>query len=208
MTDRATRLVLATRNAHKLVELRRILAAAGAPYEVLGIADLPDPASVPEVVESGVTFEANALLKARAVAAATGLPAVADDSGLTVDVMGGMPGILSARWAGSHGDDAANLALLLDQLADLTDDVRDAAFVAAVAVVLPDGRERVVRGTLRGHLARVPAGDDGFGYDPVFVPEGGGTQTLAELSAEAKDAISHRGRALAALVPVLAEVFA
>ncbi len=203
----AVRVLLATRNAKKLAELRRILADAGvAGVEVVGMADV---APFPEAPETGATFEENALAKARDAARATGLPAVADDSGLTVDALNGMPGVLSARWAGSHGDDAANLRLVLDQLTDVPDDRRGAAFVCAAALALPDGTapgdETVVRGEWRGDLVREPRGENGFGYDPIFVPEGD-RRTSAELPAEEKDACSHRGRALRALVPRLREL--
>jgi XTP/dITP diphosphohydrolase len=198
-------IVLATHNAHKLHELQRILAGPGHPYDVIGIDDLPDPSVVPDVKETGSTFQENALLKAHAIAEATGLAAVADDSGLVVDALNGMPGILSARWSGRHGDDRGNLDLLLAQLSDVPDDRRGAAFQCAAAIALPDGRERVVVGVMIGRLRRTPLGDNGFGYDPIFVPEGY-TRTSAELSPEAKDAISHRGHALRALVPVLSEL--
>ncbi|WP_019808120.1 RdgB/HAM1 family non-canonical purine NTP pyrophosphatase [Saccharomonospora halophila] len=203
----AVRVLLATRNAKKLAELRRILAEAGvAGVEVVGMADV---APFPEAPETGATFEENALAKARDAARATGLPAVADDSGLTVDALNGMPGVLSARWAGSHGDDAANLRLVLDQLTDVPDDRRGAAFVCAAALALPDGTapsdEAVVRGEWRGELVREPRGENGFGYDPIFVPEGD-RRTSAELPAEEKDACSHRGRALRALLPRLREL--
>lgn len=209
MTGRP-RAVLATRNAHKVTELRRILADAVPglpPGTLVGIADLaglglPDPG---DVVEHEVTFAGNALLKARAVAAATGLVALADDSGLCVAVLGGAPGVFSARWAGTHGDDGANLRLLLAQLADVPDAHRRAWFACAAALVTPDGREEVAEGRLEGVLAREPRGDGGFGYDPVLVPDGG-TRTCAELSPAEKDAISHRGRAFRALAPRLADV--
>ncbi|HYY09301.1 MAG TPA: RdgB/HAM1 family non-canonical purine NTP pyrophosphatase [Kineosporiaceae bacterium] len=195
-----TRLVLATHNQHKVVELRRILADAGlAGVEVLSSDDVPD---LPDVAETGTTFAENALLKAHAVAAATGLPAVADDSGLCVGVLGGAPGVFSARWSGRHGDDRANLELLLAQIADVPDEHRSAWFTCAAALALPDGREHVVEGRLDGEVVRAPRGTNGFGYDPVFVPAGD-TRTTSELSDAEKDAISHRGRALRALVPVL-----
>ncbi|GEM00433.1 non-canonical purine NTP pyrophosphatase [Cellulomonas terrae] len=159
----------------------------------------------PEPVEDGVTFTENALIKARALAAFTGLPAVADDSGLSVDVLGGAPGIFSARWAGTHGDDAANLALLLAQLADIAEPHRTARFVCAAALVTPDGFEHVETGTLEGVLATEPRGTGGFGYDPILVPVGE-TRTCAELSPEEKNAISHRGTAFRALVPTLVRV--
>ena len=199
-----TRLVLASRNAHTVEEMARILADAGLAIEVLGIDAFE---GVPEVAETGQTFADNALLKARAVCRATGEPAVADDSGLCVDELNGMPGILSARWAGGHGDDTANMWLLLDQLTDTPDERLAARFRCAVALVLPDGRESVVEGEMIGALVREPKGANGFGYDPIFVPDGV-TRTSAELSAQEKDAISHRGNALRALVPVLREVLA
>jgi XTP/dITP diphosphohydrolase len=193
------RLVLATRNPGKVTELRRILAEACLDVDLVTGDDVGE---LPEVPETGATFADNALLKARAVAAATGLAAVADDSGLCVDAMHGMPGIFSARWAGRHGDDRANLDLLLGQLTDVPEERRGARFVCAAAVVLPDGREHVASGEVRGSVIRTPRGEGGFGYDPVFVPEGE-SRTTAELPAEEKDAISHRGRALRALAPVL-----
>jgi len=199
-----TRLVLASRNALKVEEMARILSDAGLDMEVLGIDAFE---GVPEVAETGRTFADNALLKARAVCRSTGEPAVADDSGLCVDEMNGMPGILSARWAGGHGDDTANMWLLLDQLTDTPDERLAARFCCAVALVLPDGRESVVEGEMIGTLVREPKGANGFGYDPIFVPDGG-NRTSAELSAQEKDAISHRGNALRALVPVLRELLA
>ena len=193
------RVVLATRNAHKVAELNRILADAGFRGELLGLDAFPD---APEVAETGSTFADNALLKARAIAAHTGLPAVSDDSGLTVNALNGMPGILSARWSGKHGDDRANLELVLGQLADIGN--RDAAFVCVAALALPDGsREWTATGVLPGHIARAPRGTNGFGYDPVFVPDGMET-TTAELAPADKDAISHRGRAFRAIAPVIA----
>ncbi|MFC5234809.1 RdgB/HAM1 family non-canonical purine NTP pyrophosphatase [Pseudonocardia zijingensis] len=193
----AVKVLLATRNAGKLVELRRML--DGVPLEVLGLADVPE---FPEAPETGATFAENALAKARDAAAATGLPSVADDSGLTVDALNGMPGVLSARWAGRHGDDAANLELLLGQLEDVPDERRRAAFVCAAALVVPGGAETVVHGEWTGRIVRAPRGTNGFGYDPIFVPDGE-ERTSAELSAEEKDAASHRGRAMRALLPHL-----
>ncbi len=190
-----TRLVLATRNRGKIVELERILAAAGLDVELVGVDAFPDLADVPE---TGATFAENALIKAHAVASATALPAVADDSGICVDALNGMPGVLSARWAGRHGDDVANLELVLAQLAEVPDERRTAHFVCAAALALPDGREEVVEGRLDGHVIRGPRGTNGFGYDPVFVPDGE-SRTTAELSPDEKDAISHRGRAFRAL---------
>lgn len=197
-----TRLILATRNAGKITELRAILAEAGLAHELVGAQEYPD---VPDVKETGVTFAENALLKAHALAQATGLPAVADDSGLCVDVLHGAPGIFSARWAGKHGDDRANLELLLAQLSDIADEHRGAHFACAAALALPDGRERVVEGQLRGVLRHAPVGTNGFGYDPILQPEGE-TRTCAELSAEEKNAISHRGKAFRAVVPVVREL--
>ncbi len=196
------RVVLATRNRHKVIELREILADVlhgvdvNLAAAVVGVEDFP---GIEDVVESGVTFAANALLKARAVSLATGLPALADDSGLAVDVLGGSPGVFSARWAGTHGDDDANLRLLLDQLADVPDEHRGAGFVCAAALVQPGGAEYVELGELRGSLERAPRGGGGFGYDPILRVDA--TRTLAELSPEQKNAISHRGQALRALAP-------
>ncbi|GAB2754298.1 RdgB/HAM1 family non-canonical purine NTP pyrophosphatase [Amycolatopsis magusensis] len=195
-----TRLLVASRNAKKLGELRRILDAEGlGGIEVVGLGDVPE---FPEAPETGATFEENALAKARDAAAATGLPSVADDSGLAVDALNGMPGVLSARWSGGHGDDQANLDLVLAQLSDTPDERRGAAFVCAAALVVPDGEELVVRGEWRGVLLREERGSNGFGYDPIFVPEGE-TRTSAELDPSEKDALSHRGRALRALLPQL-----
>ncbi len=202
------RLVLATHNPHKVGELRAILAGVPglADVEIVGAGEV----GAPSPVEDGVTFEENALLKARATAAATGLPALADDSGLAVDVLGGAPGVFSARWAGRHGDDAANLALLLDQLADVPDEHRGARFVCAAALVTPDGAERVETGVLRGRLTRAPRGTGGFGYDPILELEeqparaGEARLTSAELTAAEKNAVSHRGNAFRALAPQIA----
>ena len=196
------RLLLATRNRGKLAELQRLLAGAVPGVEVVGLDAVAD---FPETAETGATFEENALLKARDAARATGLPAVADDSGLTVDALGGMPGVLSARWSGRHGDDDANTALLLAQLSDVPDERRGAAFVCAAALVTPGGDEHVLERRWRGRLIREKRGTNGFGYDPVFVPEGLDV-TSAELEPAEKDARSHRGQAFAALVPVVARV--
>jgi XTP/dITP diphosphohydrolase len=195
-----TRVLLATRNAKKLGELRRILDAEGlSGVEVLGLADVEEFEEAPE---TDATFEENALAKARDAAAAAGLPSVADDSGLEVDALNGMPGVLSARWAGRHGDDHGNLELVLAQTTDTPDERRGAAFVCAAALVVPGGTETVVRGEWRGSLTRKPRGAHGFGYDPIFVPEGE-SRTSAELEPAEKDALSHRGRALRALLPHL-----
>ena len=198
----STRLLLATRNAGKLAELRRLLETAVPGVEVVGLGDVPE---YPEVPETGATFAENALLKAHEAVRYTGLPAVADDSGLAVDALNGMPGVLSARWSGRHGDDDANTALLLGQLADVPEGRRGAEFVCAAALVTPDGAERVVERHWRGRLIGEKRGSNGFGYDPVFVPDGLDV-TSAELEPAEKDARSHRGQAFAALVPVLAEI--
>ena len=192
-----TRLLVASRNPSKLEELRRILDGAG--LDVVGLADVPPFAEAPE---TGATFEENALAKARDAVAATGLPTVADDSGIAVDALNGMPGVLSARWAGSAKSDAANLALVLEQVADVPDERLTAAFVCAAALVQPSGESVVVRGEWPGTLVRKPRGTNGFGYDPIFVPAGE-TRTSAELTTSEKDAVSHRGRALAQLLPHL-----
>jgi XTP/dITP diphosphohydrolase len=199
-----TRLLLASRNGKKLVELRRILAVspAGERFELVGLADVP---SYDEVPESGLTFAENALIKAREGVKHTGLPTVADDSGLAVDALNGMPGVFSARWSGRHGDDDANLDLVLGQLGDVPDEYRGGAFVAAAALVTPDGAEHVVEGRMTGQVIRARRGDGGFGYDPIFVPDGE-TRTSAELTAAEKDAISHRGKAFRALAELLAEL--
>lgn len=190
-------LVLASRNRGKLAELSAILSDAGLTEQVLDLDDV----HVPDTRETGVTFVENALLKARAVAAQTGLPAIADDSGLAVDVLGGAPGVFSARWSGRHGDDAANLQLLLDQLADVPAEHRGARFVCAAVAVWPDGREAVETGELRGVLTFAPRGTNGFGYDPIFeVQTPDGPRTTAELDPARKHEISHRGRAFRALV--------
>ena len=187
--------VLATRNAGKVRELARILGSA---VDLVGLDGFPD---APDVAETGATFEENAFLKARAIAAFTGLPAVADDSGLCVDALNGMPGIFSARWAGRHGDDQANLDLVLAQLADVPDSRRGAHFYCAAAFVA-GASEHAVSGQVEGQLLRAPRGDGGFGYDPIFLPDGFSV-TTAEMTAESKDEISHRGKAFRALVPVI-----
>jgi XTP/dITP diphosphohydrolase len=200
MSAAGPRVLLATRNAKKLAELRRILAAPPAlDVRILGLADVPPYLEAPE---TGATFAENALAKARDAAAATGLPSVADDSGLTVEALNGMPGVLSARWCGHHGDDVANLELLLGQLADVPDERRRAAFVCAAALVVPGGLETVVHGEWPGRIVRAPRGSGGFGYDPIFVPDGE-ERTSAELTPQEKDAASHRGRAMRALLPHL-----
>ena len=195
----AHRVVLATRNAQKLAELRRIVAAEAPDVQVLGLVDV---AAYPEPAETERTFEGNALLKARACVAASGLAALADDSGLAVDVLNQMPGVRSARWAGPRASDQENNALLLRQLADVPASGRTARFVCAMALVLPDGTEHVRVGEMRGWIGVSPAGDNGFGYDPLFVADGY-AMTNGELEPSAKDAISHRGRAVRAMLPVL-----
>lgn len=199
------RLLVATRNAKKRLELQRILDAAlgEGGVTLLGLADV---AEYEELPETGLTFVDNALLKAREGVKHTGLPTVADDSGLAVDVLNGMPGVFSARWSGRHGDDNTNLRLLLDQISDVDDPHRGAAFVCAAVLVLPDGSEHTVSGEMRGTLIREPRGSGGFGYDPIFVPEGE-THTNAELSPAEKDALSHRGKAFRALAGVITEVW-
>lgn len=196
---RSSRLLVASRNPKKLAELRRVLDAAG--LTGLTLVSLDDVAPFEEAPETGAIFEENALAKARDAFTASGLPSVADDSGLEVAALNGMPGVLSARWSGNHGDDAANTALLLAQLRDVPDERRGAAFVSACALVSGAG-EVVVRGEWPGTVARAPRGDGGFGYDPVFVPDGD-NRTAAELSPSEKDAVSHRGRALHLLLPAL-----
>ncbi|WP_103348323.1 RdgB/HAM1 family non-canonical purine NTP pyrophosphatase [Amycolatopsis sp. CA-128772] len=198
-----TKLLLATRNEKKLGELRRIVAAEGlSGVEVIGLADVP---SFPEAPETAPDFEGNAVAKARDAVAATGLAAIADDSGLAVDALNGMPGVLSARWSGRHGDDEANLDLVLGQLRDVPDDRRGAQFVCAAALVLPSGEETVVRGEWRGTLIRERRGTNGFGYDPIFRPDGEG-RTSAEMEPAEKDAASHRGLALRLLLPALRDL--
>ena len=197
----STRLLLATRNAGKLAELQRLLATAVPGVEVLGLRDVEE---YPEAPETGATFEENALLKAREAVRYTGLPAVADDSGITVDALNGMPGVLSARWSGRHGDDPANTALLLGQLADVPEERRGAAFVCAAALVTPEGVEHVLRAEWRGRVIGAGRGTNGFGYDPVFVPDDGDGRTFAELGRDEKSALSHRGRAFRALGAQLA----
>ena len=198
------RVILASHNAKKLAELQRILTAAVPGLEaqqVISSAGI----ELPDVVEDAVTFQGNALLKARAAAEATGLLAVADDSGLSVDVLGGSPGIFSARWSGRHGDDEANNDLLLAQLADVPDAHRTARFVCAAALVAADGTEIVETGAMGGRLLHERQGAGGFGYDPLFLPEGEG-RSAAELTPEQKDAISHRGQAFRAIADHVARL--
>ncbi len=207
------RLVLATRNEHKVKELQQILGELvdELGLEVVGASDFPD---VPDVPETEVTFEGNARLKAIALAAATGLASVADDSGLSVDVLGGSPGVFSARWSGGHGGaalaradrDRANLQLLLDQVEEVPDEHRSAAFVCAAVLALPDGHVVATEGRVQGHLARAPRGNNGFGYDPIFRVDGDPSgRTLAQYTDDEKNAISHRGNAFRAMIPILRE---
>ncbi|MFT4109773.1 RdgB/HAM1 family non-canonical purine NTP pyrophosphatase [Propionicimonas sp.] len=191
--------VVATHNAKKAAELHRVLAAAGVDADVRGLDAFP---AYPEPAETERTFEGNALLKARAALARTGHVAVADDSGLEVDLLNGMPGVRSARWSGPGATDQRNLDLLLAQLADTAAQDRTGRFVCAMALVTPEGAEHVLRRTMEGHLVLEPRGANGFGYDPIFVTEGN-TLTNAELTPEQKDAISHRGQAVRAMVPIL-----
>jgi XTP/dITP diphosphohydrolase len=194
--------VVATHNAKKAAELHRVLAAAGIDAEVKGLDELP---AYPEPAETERTFEGNALIKARAAVAATGQIAVADDSGIAVDLLNGMPGVRSARWSGPDATDKRNLDLLIAQLADTQEADRTAQFVCAMALVTPDGQEHLVRGVMPGRLVLTPRGSNGFGYDPIFVADGNSV-TNAELTPAEKDAISHRGQAVRAIVPLLREV--
>ncbi len=197
-------LALATNNAQKLTELRRVLHDAGLAVEVVGLSDLP---AYPEPPETEHSFEGNALIKARACVAHTGVPALADDSGLEIDVLNKMPGVRSSRWAGPECDDTANLELVLRQLVGVPEAERAARFVCVMALVLPDGTERTIRQAMEGTIAAAPRGRNGFGYDPIFLPSGE-TRTSAELSPVEKDAISHRGKAVRLMVPVIAELVA
>lgn len=194
-------IVLATHNPHKVQEFGAIVAATRPDLEVVGY-DGPEP------VEDGVTFAANALIKARAAAAHTGLPALADDSGIAVDALGGAPGAFSAYWAGHAKDAVANRDLLLDQLSDIADPHRAAQFVSVIALVTPGGAEHVVEGRWPGKLATAASGAGGFGYDPVFIPDGQDVpeRTVGEWTADEKNAVSHRARAFRALVPLLANL--
>ena len=197
------KLVLATRNSGKITELRRILEELHpASIDLVGLEQFPD---VQEVEESGETFFENALLKARSVARETGFPAIADDSGLCIDALLGAPGVLSARWSGVHGNDAANIEKVLAQLASVPDLERGAHFTCVTAFVMPDGRESTAEAILSGEILRQPIGNHGFGYDPIFRPAGS-EQTLAELDARKKDLISHRGQSLRAIAPRVAEM--
>ena len=195
----SVQLVLATRNAKKLAELDRLLASAGLDVEILGSDAFSD---LPEIEETGSTFAENSLIKARAVAAHTGLIAIADDSGLCVDALDGQPGIYSARWAGPGATDESNLDLVLEQIRDVEPAQRTAHFACAAALVLPSGQEYVVQGQVNGVLLTQRRGVGGFGYDPIFLPDGFEI-TTAEMTSDQKDAISHRGQAMRALVPLI-----
>ena len=191
-------LVLATRNQGKIIEFRRILdALAPGAIQLIGVDQFPD---LVDVEETGSTFEENSLLKSRYTCQATGLPAIADDSGLCVDALGGEPGIFSARWAGSHGNDQANLEKVLEQLKDVPYEKRTAHFMCVASLVLPDGREHVAQGRFDGHILHAPVGENGFGYDPIFQPLGLDISS-AQMSAEEKDLVSHRGKSLRAIAP-------
>ncbi|MFG3421340.1 RdgB/HAM1 family non-canonical purine NTP pyrophosphatase [Micromonospora sp. NPDC049460] len=198
------KVLLATRNRKKLIELQRILDGALGAHRV-ALVGLDDVEAYPELPETGLTFGENALIKAREGCRRTGMPTIADDSGLAVDALNGMPGVFSARWAGRHGDDQANLQLVLDQIADLGDEHRGASFVCTVALVLPGGKEHLVDGRQTGRLLRSPRGDGGFGYDPIFLGDGQ-ERTNAELTPQEKDAVSHRGKALRELAKLVAKV--
>jgi len=192
------KLLLATRNKGKIEEFRRILEdIAAGQIELVGLDQFPN---LHDVDETGATFEENALLKAREMCEASGIPAIADDSGLCVDYLNGDPGIFSARWAGSHGDDQANTAKVLASLADVPDEKRGAHFTCVAALALPDGRTHVEEGKFEGWILREPIGEQGFGYDPIFRPDGYAISS-AQMSAEEKDAISHRGKSLRAIAP-------
>ena len=197
------KLVIATRNAGKIAEFRRILdAISEGAIELIGIDQFSE---LIDVEETGSTFEENALLKARYTSKMTGLPAISDDSGLCIDALGGAPGIFSARWAGQHGNDKANLEKVLDELKEVTDENRGAHFICFAALVLPDGREKVAEGRFEGTILHRAIGDQGFGYDPIFQPLGMSISS-AELSAEEKDAVSHRGKSLRAIAPHVIEM--
>jgi XTP/dITP diphosphohydrolase len=197
-------IVLATRNLGKVAELERMLAEHASGIHVLGLQEFPN---LPDVEETGSTFIENALLKAREVSEYTGLPALADDSGLCIDALNGDPGIFSARWAGEHGNDGANIEKVLTQLKEVAAPLRTAHFQCAVALHLPSGVEVVKEGRLDGAIVDAPRGSSGFGYDPIFLPENS-TSTLGQMLAGEKDSISHRGRAIAAMIPELVKLFA
>lgn len=199
------KLVLATRNQGKIEEFRRILEElAPGQIDLIGVDQFPH---LVDVDETGSTFEENSLLKARYTSEATGLPAIADDSGLCVDALNGDPGIYSARWAGTHGDDRANLEKVLDQLKDVPDENRTAYFICVASLVLPDGRQQVAEGRFEGHILHAPVGNNGFGYDPIFQPLGMSISS-AQMSAAEKDLVSHRGKSLRSLAPHVIQMLA
>ncbi|MCK2201581.1 RdgB/HAM1 family non-canonical purine NTP pyrophosphatase [Corynebacterium callunae] len=200
------KLLLASNNAKKLKELQRILDQEG--LESVELLALADVTAYDEPIENGRTFADNALIKARAGVAHTGLATIADDSGIAVEELNGMPGVLSARWSGSHGNDRANNDLLLAQMDHVPAERRGAAFVSVCALVLPDGQEFIQEGRWEGTLLREPVGENGFGYDPLFQPAEEATRSSAQLSAEEKDALSHRGKALRGLVDIIAKLAA
>jgi XTP/dITP diphosphohydrolase len=199
------KLVLATRNQGKITEFRRILdELAPGQIDLIGVDQFPD---LVDVDETGATFEENSLLKSRYTCLATGLPAIADDSGLCVDFLNGDPGIFSARWAGNHGDDQANLEKVLTQLKDVPDKDRTAHFKCVASLVMPDGREQVAEGRFEGHILHAPVGDNGFGYDPIFQPLGLSISS-AQMSAQEKDLVSHRGKSLRSIAPHVIQMLA
>ena len=199
------KIVLATRNQGKITEFRRILdELAPGQIDLIGVDQFPD---LVDVDETGATFEENSLLKSRYTCLATGLPAIADDSGLCVDFLNGDPGIFSARWAGNHGDDQANLEKVLTQLKDVPDKDRTAHFKCVASLVMPDGREQVAEGRFEGHILHAPVGDNGFGYDPIFQPLGLSISS-AQMSAQEKDLVSHRGKSLRAIAPHVIQMLA
>jgi XTP/dITP diphosphohydrolase len=198
-------LVLATRNQGKITEFRRILdELAPGQIELIGVDQFPD---LVDVDETGSTFEENSLLKSRYTCAATGLPAIADDSGLCVDFLNGDPGIFSARWAGNHGNDQANIEKLLEQLKDVPDNKRTAHFTCIASLVMPDGREQIAEGRFEGHILHAPVGENGFGYDPIFQPLGLSISS-AQMSAQEKDLVSHRGKSLRSIAPHVIQMLA
>ena len=199
------KLVLATRNQGKITEFRRILdELAPGQIELIGVDQFPN---LVDVDETGSTFEENSLLKSRYTCAATGLPAIADDSGLCVDFLNGDPGIFSARWAGNHGNDQANIEKLLEQLKDVPDNKRTAHFTCIASLVMPDGREQIAEGRFEGHILHAPVGENGFGYDPIFQPLGLSISS-AQMSAQEKDLVSHRGKSLRAIAPHVIQMLA
>ena len=199
------KLVLATRNQGKITQFRRILdELAPGQIDLIGVDQFPD---LVDVAETGATFEENSLLKSRYTCLATGLPAIADDSGLCVDFLNGDPGIFSARWAGNHGDDQANLEKVLAQLKDVPDKDRTAHFKCVASLVMPDGREQVAEGRFEGHILHAPVGDNGFGYDPIFQPLGLSISS-AQMSAQEKDLVSHRGKSLRSIAPHVIQMLA